>query len=150
MCIKDLFDDALTSEFASELWIDADADLEQVANDNKILSALWALMIHTCGSLACLHGHYQQILSTFVELLQPEPDAALADLEKAFDAISVLEAIAAEDQGAAQVLQEVGVADLHWCKAMLLNLWEHGFREASTFKKQQPRCTRHCPLHVGA
>ena len=64
-----------------------------MANDNKILSALWTVMTHTCGSLACVHGHYQRIPAKFVELLQPEPDAALTDLEKAFDAISDLEAL---------------------------------------------------------
>ena len=126
-------------EFASKLGIATADGSSTSAFDSKIISSLWTCLVGTCGSLACMHGHYQQIPAKFLGLLREQHSELREWLRQLWNAMNVMEQYAHVDLRAAKYLTEMGVTDLHWCKANLVNLYEHDFQEVSPLLKEAVR-----------
>ena len=50
-------------------------------------------------------------------------------MKSVWEAMNEMEKIAADDLQAANYLTDIGVTDLHWCKALLIHLFEHSFED---------------------
>ena len=133
--IADTIADALNMftslDFAAELGVSVEFGLEPSEMNQKVLRCMWSLVMHTCGSLSALHGHYQRIPAKFLGLLRDDKTDLLAWHKRLWSAMNNMEMAAVADKKAAQALTDMGVFDLHWCRAILTNLFEYDFEQVS-------------------
>ena len=71
--ISDAFDKFFSVDFAYEMGLTEQSKPMTDETGHKLLGSLWRLNLATCGSLAAMHGHYQQIPAQFIGLLSEHP-----------------------------------------------------------------------------